>query len=80
MKVMISMPEDLLKRVDEQAEKEGASRSGLIREALWRYLAEPVDLDRRRAAYDRILSRRATKRPWDLPVEELLREDRDHGH
>lgn len=33
-KVMISLPDDLLKKVDRSARTQGYSRSGLIREAL----------------------------------------------
>lgn len=37
-RVLISVPEDFLKKVDEVAEKEDRSRSELIREALRSYM------------------------------------------
>jgi metal-responsive CopG/Arc/MetJ family transcriptional regulator len=80
-KVMISMPEGLLSRVDERAKTRGTSRSALIREALIRYLAEPVDLERRRAVLDELRRRRAGRR-WtsEMTPEEMVRYDRDHQH
>jgi metal-responsive CopG/Arc/MetJ family transcriptional regulator len=48
-KVMISVPEDLLARVDDKAAKQTRSRSALIRDALQRYLAEDSAEDQRSA-------------------------------
>ncbi len=79
VKVMISIPEDLLGRVDELAKREGASRSALIREALRRYLVQPVDLERRRVALDHLREAFANIPP-DFLAEDFIRWDRDHGH
>ncbi len=46
-KVMISMPEDLLERLDREAERRGTSRSALLRAAAWREIggSDPRRLD-----------------------------------
>jgi len=46
-KVLISMPEELLERVDREAERRGATRSGFIQDAARRELGwpDPAALD-----------------------------------
>lgn len=51
-KVLISMPDDLLERIDREAERRGATRSGLIQEAAGRELGWPDP-----AAFDAALER-----------------------
>ena len=72
-KVMISIPDDLLERIDELAKKRGATRSGLLqalaeRELLWLE-------DEERAEMRRLLEL-ATK-PMGGNAAQLIREDRD---
>ncbi len=46
-KVLVSMPDDLLERVDREAERRGATRSGFLQKAAQRELGwpEPAALD-----------------------------------
>ena len=75
-KVMISMPDDLLRRVDERARKREMSRSALLREAVERELERP-DPERMRAAVRRLMSDYdfETGEPFDSA--EWIRHDRD---
>lgn len=43
-KVMISLPEELVGRIDEQARRRGTTRSGLLRELAERELASDVEV------------------------------------
>jgi metal-responsive CopG/Arc/MetJ family transcriptional regulator len=47
-KVMISIPDDLLARLDDRARRRGTSRSGLLRELAERELLTDDDARRRR--------------------------------
>jgi metal-responsive CopG/Arc/MetJ family transcriptional regulator len=72
-KILISLPEDLLKRLDETASAESRSRSELVREAVRRYLTEGPPLGREAAMADlRAILRRGS---WN--AEELVRAERD---
>ncbi len=75
-KVMISMPDDLLERVDERARKREMSRSALLREAVQRELELP-DPERRRAAIERLTADYdfETGEPFDSAA--WIRHDRD---
>ena len=46
-KVMVSLPDDVLARIDDEARRRGTTRSGLLREAALRELGhpEPVVVD-----------------------------------
>jgi metal-responsive CopG/Arc/MetJ family transcriptional regulator len=46
-KVMISLPDELVGRIDEQARRRGTTRSGLLRELAERELANDVEVRRR---------------------------------
>jgi len=72
MKVMISMPEELLERLDEAARRRDQSRSALIRSAVREHLAH-VALDERREALERL---RTSFRAVDASPEVLVREER----
>jgi metal-responsive CopG/Arc/MetJ family transcriptional regulator len=71
-KILISLPEDLLKRLDETASAESRSRSELVREAVRRYLAEgpPLGREAAMAELQGILSRGR----WN--AEDLVRAER----
>ncbi len=73
-KVLISLPDDLLERVDREVERRGASRSGFIRKAAQRELGWPDP-----AAFDQALKRgRAALRDVDsFESTELIRAGRD---
>ena len=54
---MVQLSDELLRRLDEEATRRGVSRSGLIREAVERWLAtssERAEIDRLVAAYQAI--------------------------
>lgn len=87
-KVNIYVPDDLLERVDADAEKLGRSRSSVVQEALASYITERESLGRalqRRADGQRALAvfeetqtRWAENDPYpDVMASELLRELRD---
>jgi predicted transcriptional regulator len=73
-KVLISMPDDLLARVDREAERRGATRSGFLQYAAQRELGwpEPATFD---AALER--GRAALARAGAFESAELIREARD---
>jgi predicted transcriptional regulator len=73
-KVMISMPEDLLERLDRVAGERGTSRSALLQEVVRRELGwpDPVAFE---AALDR--GRRALSGARAFESAELIREERD---
>jgi len=72
-KVMISIPDDLLDRLDAQAEANRESRSGFLRRLAERELA--ADEDRRRAEVERLLD--LATAPMGGDAAKLIREDRE---
>ncbi len=72
-KIRISLPEDLLKRLDATASAESRSRSDLIREAIPRYLAEGPAIGRKAA----IAELRAVLGHGRWNAEKLVRSERD---
>jgi predicted transcriptional regulator len=76
-KVMISLPDELLKQVDEAAQQRKTTRSRLVANALESELArrDPAEVQ---AALDRSVARFAGKEPFDATA--FIRWDRDHGH
>lgn len=82
-KVNISLPPDLVEKIDEAAEREGVSRSGFIREASARYIAElrsdrerkerEEEIDRAIAAFRRI----GAAIPKDFDYVEVIRAERE---
>jgi metal-responsive CopG/Arc/MetJ family transcriptional regulator len=72
MKVMISMPDELLELLDEAARRRDQSRSALIRNAVRAHLAH-VALDERREALERL---RTSFRGVDASPEALVRDER----
>lgn len=74
VKVLISMPDELLERVDREAERRGVTRSGFLQGAAQRELGWPdpvafdAALERGRAALDGLGAFEST---------ELMRGDRD---
>lgn len=73
-KIMISMPEDLLERVDRVAGERGTSRSAFLQEVVRRELGwpDPVAFD---AALER--GRSALAGVGAFEAAELIREERD---
>lgn len=73
-KVLISMPDDLLERIDREAERRGATRSGLIQDAAQRELGWPDP-----AAFDAALEhgRAALAGAGAFESAELIRAERD---
>ncbi len=73
-KVMVSLPDDVLARIDDEAERRGTTRSALLREAALRELGrpDPVTLE---AAIVRSRSRFATVGRFDAAT--LVRAERD---
>src|SRR5437762_964425 len=78
MKVMISVPADLLATVDRAADESGLTRSAYIRDALRMRLARRPDVERRRRAVAAL--RRSLANTGDWNPEELIRAERDRGH
>jgi metal-responsive CopG/Arc/MetJ family transcriptional regulator len=83
-KVNVSLPDELLEEVDELAEETHESRSGFVREATSRYVAEvraeAAERERRERIGRAIKSMRETAKripPGSLPAEEQIRKDRD---
>lgn len=82
-KINVSLPDDLLRQVDEIAREFDRSRSGLVAEATEHYVA---NLRAERAAHEREARIRAAmahareiakKVPPGPPAEEIIRRDRD---
>jgi len=77
-KVMISIPDDLLSRLDAQARRAGETRSGLLQRLAERELEAA---DRRiREEVRELMDQIASLEPGDDPsvdVAQLIREDRD---
>ena len=76
-KVMISLPEDLLRRLDNEARKRSISRSGLLAAALQREL-DRRDPDEVAAAIRR--SERRFQAAGLFEAADLVRSDRETGH
>lgn len=72
-KVMISIPDDLLARLDAMAEANRESRSGFLRRLAERELA--ADESRRRAEMERLLD--LATAPMGGDAVKLIREDRE---
>lgn len=72
-KVMISIPDDLLGRLDAQARVNHETRSGLLRRLVERELS--VDNTRRRKEFEELLGK-ATE-PMGGNAAQLIREDRE---
>ena len=83
-RVLISLPESLLRRIDEAAEELGTSRSALLREAAVEYMARrktvPGDDPQIRAAHEAISalaeSVKASGTPDSVTLIRALRESR----
>jgi predicted transcriptional regulator len=73
-KVLISIPDELLERVDREAERRGATRSGFLQHAVQRELGwpDPATFD---AALER--GRAALAGTGSFESAELIREERD---
>jgi predicted transcriptional regulator len=73
-KVLISMPDDLLKRIDREAERRGATRSGFIQHAAQRELGWPDP-----AAFDAALERgrKALAGAGAFESADVIRRERD---
>lgn len=73
-KVLISLPDELLERIDREAERQRSSRSAFLREAARRELGwpDPVALD---AALGR--GRAALASAGEFESSELIRGERD---
>jgi len=76
-KVMISLPEDLLRRLDSEARKRSMTRSGLLAAALQRELARR-DPDAVAAAIAR--SEQRFLAAGSFEAADLVRADRERGH
>ena len=76
-KVMISLPDDLLTRIDEEAERRHSSRSALLQEAARRELGwpDPAVID---AAVARARDALADAGPFESAT--LIRAQRDTRH
>ena len=86
-KINVSLPDELLRELDELAAELHRSRSGLVAEASARYVAE-LEAQRvarqRRSARSMTALRLARDVAEDVPpgpdTTQLIREDRDSGH
>lgn len=82
-KVNVSLPPDLVQRIDDEAERGGLSRSGFIAEASARYLAElesAREREQRKADIDRAVAtfRRIGKSiPKDFDYVGVIRAERE---
>ena len=77
--MMISMPEDLLKRVDSAAKQRKTSRSGFLRAAAEREMERPErDPEAMQAAIERLRESFGEAPPGDST--EWIRDDRDSRH
>lgn len=73
-KVMVSLPDDVLARIDGEARRRGTTRSALLREAALRELGRP-DSALVAAAIERSRSRFASAGRFDASA--LIRSERD---
>ena len=75
---LVQLSEELLRRLDERAAREGRSRSALIREAIAAYLydEENARIDREiREGYERIPETAAELREAEREAREAIREE-----
>jgi len=75
---LVQLSEDLLRRLDERAAREGRSRSALIRNAIEAYLydEENARIDREiREGYERIPPSEADHRAAEREAREAIREE-----
>lgn len=85
-KVNVSLPDDLLRDVDNLAKELASSRSGFVAEATARYAAEvraklaAEERRRRMEAAFREAREIAKLDPGGRDITELIREDRDTDH
>jgi predicted transcriptional regulator len=73
-KVMVSLPDEVLARIDNEARRRGTTRSALLREAALRELGRPDDAVVE-AALTRSRARFAPAGPFDAAA--LIRSERD---
>lgn len=73
-KVMVSLPDDVLARIDDEAERRGTTRSALLREAALRELGRP-DRTLLESAVERSRSRFSAAGRFD--AASLIRAERD---
>lgn len=78
VKVLVTMPPELVAQLDSAAERRGVSRSALLREAARQELGHEVDTEKARATLKRMRARFAGTEPMD--AARAIRWDRDHGH
>lgn len=73
-KVMVSLPEELIREIDEEAQRRSVSRSALLAAAARRELARP-----NRRAVDEAISRseRRFRTAGNFEAADLVRQDRD---
>jgi hypothetical protein len=76
-KVLISIPDDLLSRIDEYAKRSAETRSGFLQRLAEREIA--ADNARRRKEFEELLG---PPLPPGTDYVQMIREDRDdnHGH
>jgi HicB_like antitoxin of bacterial toxin-antitoxin system len=76
-KVLISIPDDLLSRIDEFAKRSAETRSGFLQRLAERELA--ADNARRKKEFEELLG---PPLPGGTDYTQMIREDRDdnHGH
>lgn len=85
-KVNVSLPDELLREVDALASEIGESRSGLVREATARYVAEVrarQEAERRREEIEnakRLMRSVASEVAPGEDTTDLIRADRESGH
>ena len=84
-KVMLSLPQELLKEIDQSAMAEHRSRSEFVREAVRSYLEEkrssprPIDNPRVKSAYQHIISH-PIRWSGNLDSTQILREMRNQRY
>ena len=74
-KVMISIPDDLLERLDAQAQANRETRSGYLRRLAERELE--ADVDRRRQELEELLDKATVRGGMGGDAARLIREDRE---
>lgn len=75
-KVMVSMPDALLERIDREAARQETTRSGFLQESAMRALGKP-DTRRSEAALARMRARAARYGGLDMDAAQAIRTDRD---
>jgi predicted DNA-binding protein len=74
-KVMISIPDNLLERLDAQARSNGETRSGLLQRLVEQDLE--ADLARRREEVEELLNKATVRGGMGGDAAKLIREDRE---